>query len=134
MENIYVLMREFLKKRGIEVDEKGSGALIFSVNNLRFLFQVFEPDLNFFRLSLPSINNNTKAYEQLHDEIQQLNRNYKVAKIIEQDNHSLWIIADQFVYSTIQIDMLFDRLVQAMTDMIKDYYNKERNNHGTEQQ
>ena len=100
-------MREFLKKRGIEVDEKGSGALIFSVNNLRFLFQVFEPDLNFFRLSLPSINNNTKAYEQLHDEIQQLNRDYKVAKIIEQDNHSLWIIADQFVYSTIQIDMLF---------------------------
>lgn len=133
MDNLYNLMKELLKKRGIEVEEKGSGALMFSINNLKFVFQVIEQDPYFFRLSLPGINNDTRAYERLHDEIQRMNRNYKVAKIVMQDNHSLWIIADQFVYSTAQFDSLFDRLIQAMTDMIKGYYLIERENHGTEQ-
>ena len=70
---------------------------------------------------------------QLSDDIQNLNRNFKVAKIVSQENHELRIIADQFVFSTSQIDSLFERVIQAMGDMIKEYHQMEiKRNNGTE--
>ena len=133
MDNIYDLMIEYLRKRGIVADTDDRKRISFSVNNLHYIFEVFEPDQFFFRMSLPHITNNTQALDQLSDDIQKLNLNFKVAKIVSQENHELWIVADQFIYSTGQIDSLFERVIQAMGDMIKAYYQIEiQRNNGTE--
>ena len=128
MDNLNILMREFLKKRGIVVEDKTGEpfALYFSVNNLHFIFETNDPDPFFFRISLPQINRSTQIVEQLSKAIQQLNMSYKGAKIVDGGNKNLWIVADQFVYSTDQIDFLFDRIIQAMTDMIREYYKLEQ--------
>ena len=110
-------------------DSKGS--LYFSVNNLHFIFETFDPDPFFFRISLPQINKNAEIVEQLSEDIQQLNMSFKGAKIVDEGRKSLWIVADQFVYSTDQIDFLFDRIIQAMTDMIKEYHKLEHKNETT---
>lgn len=133
MDNVYDLMIEYLRKRGIVADTNDRKRIVFSVNNLHYIFEVFEPDQFFFRMSLPQISNNTQALEQLSDDIQRLNRNYKVAKIISQENRELWIVADQFVFSTSQIESLFERIIHAMGDMIKEYHQIEiQRNNGTE--
>lgn len=133
MENIYDLMIDYLQKRGIVADINDRKRISFSVNNLHYMFDVFEPDQFFFRMSLPQITNNVQALNQLSDKIQELNRNFKVAKIISQENNELWIVADQFVFSTSQIDSLFERVIQAMGDMIKAYHQIEiQQNNGTE--
>lgn len=128
MDNLNILMREFLKKRGIVVEDKAGdpSALYFSVNNLHFIFETNDPDPFFFRISLPQINRDSQIVEQLSKNIQQLNMSYKGAKIVDGGDKILWIIADQFVYSTDQIDFLFDRIIQAMTDMIREYYKLEQ--------
>ena len=127
-------MIEYLRKRGIVADTNDRKLISFSVNNLHYIFEVFEPDQFFFRMSLPQITNNVQALNQLSDDIQNLNRNFKVAKIVSQENHELRIIADQFVFSTSQIDSLFERVIQAMGDMIKEYHQMEiKRNNGTEE-
>lgn len=133
MENIYDLMKEYLQKRGIVADTNDKGRIRFSVNNLNYVFEVFDPDPYFFRMSLPQISDNVQAYKLISEEIQGLNRSFKVAKIVVQENHDLWIMADQFVFSISQIESLFERIIQAMGEMIREYRRIEiRHNNGTE--
>ena len=133
MENLYDLMMEYLRKRGIVADTNDRRRISFSINNLHYIFEVFEPDQFFFRMSLPQITNNAQALVQLSDDIQRLNWNFKVAKIVSQDNRGLGIVADQFVFSTSQIDSLFERIIQAMGDMIREFHQLEiQQNNGAE--
>jgi hypothetical protein len=121
MENISLLLREFLKNGGINVQEVGNGRLSFSVNNLNFISLFNDNDPYFLRLALPKINRDEINISNYSDKIQQLNRNYKVAKIVTWDDGTLWVIADIFVYSLDKADLLIKRLIQAMTDIITDY-------------
>lgn len=131
MESIFQLMRDYLKKSGIKAHDVGNGRLIFSVNNLNYIFECNENDQHFFRLSLPQINRQGVQIANIEQRIQQLNRNYKVAKIVRDNDGSLWIIADTFVYSTDNVEPLFFRLTQAMTDMINEYRTIENQGNGT---
>lgn len=131
MESIYQLMREYLNKNGIKATEAGKGRLLFSVNNLNFIFDAIDNDPHFLRLSLPRINNQGSQIDNLYQQILQLNRNYKVAKIVREDDGALWIIADAFVYSLDNIESLFVRLIQALTDMIHEYRTIENKGNGT---
>ena len=126
MDNLYVLMREFLKKRGINAQQEGAGSMRFSLNGLNFLCYTNDSDPFFLRLTLPRINKVDAPIDRLNDEIQQLNYNYKVARIVKGNDGNLMILADLFVYSTENADLVFDRLIQAMTQMIGDYYSLER--------
>ena len=124
-------MRDYLKKSGIKAHDVGNGRLIFSVNNLNYIFEANENDQHFFRLSLPQINRQGVQIANIEQRIQQLNKNYKVAKIVRDNDGSLWIIADTFVYSTDNVESLFFRLTQAMTDMINEYRTIENQGNGT---
>lgn len=133
MDNIYQIMRDFLKKSGINANEVGNGRIFFSVNGLNFIFDANESDPHFLRLSLPQINTQEVQAEGLEHQIQQLNRSFKVAKIVREQDGSLWIIADAFVYSIDNIEPLFVRLIQALTDMFNDYRSIENRENGTAQ-
>lgn len=131
MGSTYQSMQEFLKKRGIQANEIGNGRLVFSVNGLNFIFEVNSNDPHFLRFALPKINRQDIQLENFEQHISQLNRNYKVTKIVKDLDNSLLILADAFVYSLDNIEPLFVRLIQASTDMINDYRTIENNVNGT---
>lgn len=130
MESLYQVMRDFLKKSGIETNEVGNGRLLFSVNGLNFIFETNDNDPHFLRLTLPQINRQGVLLDNLEKQIHQLNRNYKVVKIVRQTDDSLWIYADAFVYSIDNVESLFVRLTRALTDMINEYRIIENNGNG----
>ena len=130
MGSIYQLMQEFLKKSGIQANEVGKGKLLFSVNGLNFIFDANDNDPHFLRLALPQINKQGTQVDNIEQQIQLLNRNYKVAKIVRDHDNSLLILADAFVYNIDNFDSLIVRLIQASTDMINDYRKIENNGNG----
>lgn len=121
MGNFLMTMREFLKKRGINASEEKPDSMKFSVNTLNFLCETTDKDPFFLRISLPRINNVDAQIERLSEDIHTLNRSYKVVKIVKGADGYLWIIADLFIYSTDNIESMYDRVIQAMTEMINDY-------------
>lgn len=131
MGNIYQSMLDFLKKSGIQANEEDNGSIYFSVNGLNFIFYANNNDPHFLRISLPHINRQGVLAENLEQQIFQLNRKYKVSKIVRDTDNSLLILADAFIYSTDNIEQLFVRLIQASTDMINDYRKIENNENGT---
>lgn len=131
MESIYQSMQEFLKKSGIQANEVGNDRLLFSVNGLNFIFYANENDPHFLRLALPNINKQGVKVDNLEQHISQLNRNYKVAKIVRDQDGSLLILADAFIYNIDNVEPLFVRLMQASKDMIYDYRKIENNGNGT---
>lgn len=131
MGSIYQSMIDFLKKSGIQVNEIGNGRLLFSVNGLNFIFDANDNDPHFLRLALPQINRQSIQVENLDNQIFQLNRNYKVTKIVKDLDNTLSILADSFVYSIDSVEPLFVRLIQASTDMINDYRKIENNGNGS---
>ena len=133
MESLYHLMRSFLKKSAINAQEVGIGRLLFSVNGLNFIFDAIESDPHFFRMALPHINRQDVQIQDIDLQIHQLNRNYKVAKVVRDIDGNLWIMADAFVYSADNIEPLFVRHIQALTDMINEYRAIENNGNGTVQ-
>lgn len=133
MDNLFQLMRDFLKKSGINANDVGNGRLLFSVNSLNFIFDSSDNDPHFLRLALPQINRQEVSVENVVQQIYQMNRNYKVTKIVRNNDGTLWILADAFVYSTDNVEPLFVRLIQALTDMINEYRTLENNGNGTVQ-
>lgn len=126
MESLYSLIHDFLKNRGIKVNDETSGSFSFSVNGLNFICNTNDKDPYFLRLTLPRINRPEVTLSEMDEEIQRLNRIFKVAKIVKGADDFLWIYADTFIYSTDQIDLLLDRLLHAMTDMITSYFSIEK--------
>ena len=126
MGNFLMTMREFLKKRGINASEENPGSMKFSVNTLNLICETTDKDPFFFRISLPRINNTDAQIKRLSEDIQTLNRSYKVVKIVKGADGYLWIIADLFIYSTDNIESMYDRVIQAMTEMINDYRKLEK--------
>ncbi len=134
MESLYSLVHEVLKNRGIKPNDESPGSFTFSVNGLNFVCDTNDNDPFFFRLSLPRINRPETQISELDNNIQQLNRMFKVTKIVSGNDNFLWIIADTFVYSSSNFELLFNRLLQAMSDMINSFHSIEnRNTNGTVQ-
>lgn len=114
----------------IKIDKNEDYKCIFHYNNLIFIFDSFENDPYYFRLSLPNvfqINDNNKNW--VYDEINTINIKIKVAKLID-INNNIWCVADEFVYSFGNIDSLFQRTIACLhtiyEELKKDYisYNK----------
>lgn len=126
MESLYSLIHDFLKNRGIKPNDETSGSFSFSVNGLNFICDTNDKDPYFLRLTLPRINRPEALLAEMTEDIQRLNRMFKVAKIVKGADNFLWIYADTFIYSTDQVDLLLDRLLQAMTDMINSYFSIEK--------
>ena len=111
---------EYLEENGIEAQEQDNDVL-FSINQLNFIFRTFTEDPNFVQLILPNVDE-CSARER-REVIAEINRRFKVAKIIEVDDKP-WIVADSFVYSNENGKILIGRLVGLLTDVFKEYRNK----------
>lgn len=114
----------YLNKNGLKyVLYKESETLSFSLNNLNYLFQWQEQDLNYFRIALPNVDNPPLSTERTGI-INQLVAGYKVAKAITMNDGNLWLVAESFIYSSDNIDKLFARMIYLLGQIFDEYRTK----------
>ena len=70
--------KKYLEENGIEAQEQDNDVL-FSINQLNFIFRTFTEDPNFVQLILPNVDE-CSARER-REVIAEINRRFKVAKI-----------------------------------------------------
>lgn len=111
----------YLNKNGLKyVLYKESETLSFSLNNLNYLFQWQEQDLNYFRIALPNVDNPQLSTERTGI-INQLVAGYKVAKAITMNDGNLWLVAESFIYSSDNVDKLFARMIYLLGQIFDEY-------------
>lgn len=113
-------LNEYLEENGIDAQVNDNDVL-FSINQLNFIFRSFPDDPYFVQLILPQVED--RSAKERRDVIAEINRQFKVAKIIELNDRP-WIVADCFVYSDENGKILIGRLVRLLTDVFKEYINK----------
>lgn len=114
----------YLNKNGLKyVLYKESETLSFSLNNLNYLFQWQEQDLNYFRIALPNVDNPQLSTERTGI-INQLVAGYKVAKAITMNDGNLWLVAESFIYSSDNVDKLFARMIYLLGQIFDEYRTK----------
>lgn len=115
---IQKLFIAFLEKENIIPTKLKDNLLSFEYKHMNFLFEYLpEDDTNFFRIMLPNIDIYANERNQI---LNKLNREFKLGKLIEVRNN-IWITAESFVYSTLEIDKLFSRLINLLMSMIREY-------------
>lgn len=116
----------YLNKNGLKyVLYRDSETLSFSLNNLNYLFQWQQRDLNYFRIALPNVED-TPLDSDRTVIVNQLIAGYKVAKAITMEDGHLWLVAESFVYSSDNIDKLFARMIYLLGQIIEDYRSRLR--------
>lgn len=113
-------LEEYLEENGFEA-KSHDNEVVFSINQLNFMFRTYPDDPFFFQLILPNIDGDNII--ERRDVIADINRRFKVAKIIEVEDR-LWIVADSFVFSDENGEKLIARLIRLLTDVINEYRRK----------
>ena len=106
-----------MEENGIEA-KKDDNDVLFSINQLNFIFRSFPDDPYFIQLILPNVEESD--VKERRGVIADINKRFKVAKIVEIDKKP-WIVADSFVYSDENGKMLIGRLVKLLTDVFNEY-------------
>lgn len=108
---------EYLEENGIEA-QCDDNDVVFSINRLNYVCRFFSDDPYYIQIMLPHIDQ--KSAHEVRDIIADINRRFKVAKIIEVDDNP-WIVADCFVYSIDKGKLLIGRMVRVLTDVYEEY-------------
>lgn len=117
--------KNFLSTKGI-IPTCSENLLQFSYKNLNFALLTQASDPFYFTLVLPNIYTITSENEQPTRTIMaELTATYKVAKFFAV-NESVWLSAEQFVYSRENINALYDRLLSVLQDAYTEFNNKMR--------
>lgn len=118
MIDIKTLFIDYIKNLHQQANLLPDGNVYFVINGLNFIFEWKETDPSYTRVMLPNIDFKN---DQTIEIVMRINREYKVAKIIEVDNH-LWAVAESFVVSAENIDFIFNRLIKLLIDVYTAYY------------
>lgn len=118
MIDIKTLFIDYIKNLHQQANLLPDGNVHFVINSLNFIFEWKETDPSYTRVMLPNIDFKN---DQTIEIVMRINREYKVAKIIEVDNH-LWAVAESFVVSAENIDFIFNRLIKLLIDVYTAYY------------
>lgn len=109
---------DYLSQNGIAYNKLDDSNISFNYNGLNYIMHYTENDPFCFRLMLPRID--TQIDDTKKNLVNELNNQYKVAKIVEADG-AFWIMADNFVYSQGNINILFERMLNLLAEMISEY-------------
>lgn len=117
--------KNFLSAKGI-IPTCSENLLQFTYKKLNFALLTQASDPFYFTLILPNIYTITLENEQQTRTIMaELTATYKVAKFFAV-NESVWLSAEQFVYSRENINALYDRLLSVLQDAYTEFNNKMR--------
>ena len=114
---------DFLASKGASSIDFKDERVSFTLNGLNYIFVHDNSDKYYFRLILPNIYTITDDKEDKSrclDIINELNRDFKVAKTFVIDNR-IWVSVEQFAYSNENISLLFERCIYLLERIIRQF-------------
>lgn len=113
--------KEYLFEKNIQITGEEENTLSFTIYGLNYVFITDSDDICYFRLILPNIKifdeQNMSEYAEMANEYSQ---KYKVVKMIDVDR-SVWLVVEQFVFSTENINYLFDKCINILRFTIEQF-------------
>lgn len=118
--SIRLFFMNYLENNGMQYSSLSNTLISFSSSNHNYIFE-YDPqtERQYFRFILPNIESN-QVDENIRNRISELNRNIKLVKFVEM-NDNVWIMAEQFCYSSESIDSLFNRLIGLLDYALSRY-------------
>mgnify|MGYP000893862891 CR=1 FL=1 len=115
------LFKKYLSGKEIDYEVQDSSMISFTYQEVKYLFISDNSDSNYFRMILPSIAQVTpKNKEVIEESINKYNLEIKGAKSFIYEN-TVWISIEQFVYSRLKIDELYERCLTILQQSFKDF-------------
>lgn len=114
---------QYLSEINANIKETDNETIVFDYENLTFLAIFDKDDINYMRLMLPSIAEVNEKTDNiiLYKSINNYNSKYKTVKTIVTDG-CVWLSAEQFIYSTENVNVMFSRLIQTMREIVTRYW------------
>lgn len=104
----------FLKNKGIQYDSPDNTLVTFSLDGLNFVFQYREAeDQQFIRLLLPKIEPFEQDRSDVFKRMIDVATSIKLVKSVI-INDEVWLSAEQFVVSTENVNLIFERLIDVL--------------------
>lgn len=111
----------FLKRENITFTSD-DGLIIFDYEEKKLVFCYNESDAYYFRFISPLQTVVAAEETPRHfDIINRINLNYKVGKLAIVDGR-IWAFVEQFTYSEENIEVLFERCIKVINQMIDELY------------
>lgn len=111
--------------KNIPTDQQTTQAndiILFGKNGLNFVFTYNKNnDSNYFEIILPYIDDFNRSNQEQFELLLSLNKDYKTGKvIIDKENH-ITLSFEQYVFSDLNINKLFEQAVGCLESMIREY-------------
>ncbi len=121
------LFKQYLQTKNI-IPTEDNETITFVYKDLYYLFVSEKTDPNYFRLIIPNIYKagNDADITKFENLVNRINLKFKVAKSFVRDNGMVWTSVEQFVYSTDNIERLFERSL-ILLDLIVGQFRDELN-------
>ena len=118
------LFKQYLSNKNIEFTIENQNVISFKYRQHHYLMIYNETeDPNYFCICLPDVDASNSITDQIRAKMNQISREYKVAKLIEVGSQ-VWITAESFVFNYVGIRDLFDRMVSLLDRVIIDYHSR----------
>ena len=117
------LFKQYLSNKNIDFKIESLNVISFIYRQHHYLMIHEEEDPNYFCICLPDVEDSNSITDDIRTKMNQISREYKVAKLIEVDDH-VWITAETFVFNYVGIQSLFDRLISLLDRVIIDYHSR----------
>ena len=119
------LFKKYLSGKEIDYEVQDSSMISFTYHEVKYLFISDNSDSNYFRMILPSIAQVTSENkEDIRESINKYNIEIKGAKSFIYDN-TVWISIEQFVYSHLKTDELYERCLTILQQYFKVFLKKD---------
>ena len=117
------LFKQYLSNKNIDFTIESQCVISFKYKQHHYVMMYDDEDPNYFCICLPDVEASDTITDVIRTKMNQISREYKVAKLIEVDNH-VWITAETFVFNYVGIQSLFDRLISLLDRVLIDYHSR----------
>ena len=114
--------KKYIDSKDIKIQSEAETAIFFERNGFQYTFACEKSDPYYFRIILPNILKvNDENKQEILLLVNSINLKFKVAKSFILEDKNVWISVESFVYSTSNMDELFDRMFTLYEDVLNEY-------------
>lgn len=105
-----------------DVERHNDNTLFFKYKDLIFVFATETSDPYYIRLMLPNIAKTDDIKDSdVYKVINEYNDKFKVVKMSIFNDNSIWLSAEQLIYSKENASLLFMRMINILESVINDF-------------
>lgn len=121
--NMIRAFQNYLDERNIPssfIDDERS-LIDFSIQNINFVFMYSaKEDPAYIRILIPNAGEADEQDIKTLKKIYNLNTTFKLGKVFIHE-HQIWFTAEAFVYGRDNLNLLFDRMLSVLRDMLNSF-------------